>query len=54
MKRLSLGPAESDAGGVIIITAESAARWREDREKAASGKSDDPDEDFAATWSRPP
>lgn len=38
LKNLGLGPHETDAGGVIIITEEDAARWRKQR-SAASRKS---------------
>jgi hypothetical protein len=35
MKRLGLGPEETDVAGVIIITAENAGRWLRQREEAA-------------------
>jgi hypothetical protein len=35
MKRLGLGPDETDVAGVIIITAENAGRWLRQREEAA-------------------
>jgi hypothetical protein len=35
LKRRGLGPVETDVGGVIIITKESAAVWRGQSEKAA-------------------
>ena len=35
LKRRGLSPLETDVGGVIIITAEAAARWRKQRERAA-------------------
>lgn len=37
LKRRGLGPVETDVGGVIIITMESAAVWRGQSEKAARG-----------------
>jgi hypothetical protein len=35
LKRLGQGPDEARAGDRVIITVESAARWRRQREKAA-------------------
>jgi hypothetical protein len=35
LKNLGLGPRETDAGGVIIITEEDAARWRKQRSAAS-------------------
>jgi hypothetical protein len=43
LKRLGLGPDESDVGGVIIITVESAARWRRQQEgRAALSRKEQP------------